>query len=84
MNSRQRKTLEKLFAVPVAATIAWAEVESLLISIGCTLVEGAGSRVSFVFKGHVESFHRLHPQKEAKRYQVRQARDFLRKIGITP
>ena len=60
------------------------EIESLLTGIGCTLVEGSGSRVSFDFNGHLESFHRPHPQKEAKRYQVRQIRDFLTKSGITP
>jgi hypothetical protein len=29
----------------------------------------------------VSSFHRPHPQKEAKRYQVREAREFLIKMG---
>ncbi|WP_244506644.1 hypothetical protein [Phyllobacterium sp. YR620] len=32
----------------------------------------------------MESFHRPHPTKEAKRYQVRAARAFLERIGIEP
>jgi len=40
--------------------------------------------VRFECKGLVASFHRPHPQKEAKQYQVRDARDFLTKLGITP
>lgn len=34
--------------------------------------------------GEVETFHRPHPTKEAKRYQIRAARAFLQKIGVTP
>jgi hypothetical protein len=30
------------------------------------------------------SFHRPHPAKEAKRYQVRDAREFLIKLGYQP
>lgn len=72
-----------MFSDPVSATIAWADIESLLKAVGCEIVEGDGSRVRFVFKGVVASFHRPHPQKEAKRYQVRDAREFLTKIGVT-
>jgi hypothetical protein len=38
----------------------------------------------FVCKGIVASFHRPHPDKEAKQYQVRDARAFLKRIGVTP
>ena len=34
--------------------------------------------------GEVETFHRPHPAKEAKRYQVRSARTFLERMGIKP
>ncbi|MDD9909136.1 MAG: type II toxin-antitoxin system HicA family toxin [Ahrensia sp.] len=43
-----------------------------------------GSRVRFVKDGEIETFHRPHPQKEAKRYQVRAARNFLERIGVDP
>ncbi|MDQ0319549.1 hypothetical protein QO002_001687 [Pararhizobium capsulatum DSM 1112] len=56
----------------------------MLVGVGCSILEGSGSRVRFVFGSDIESFHRPHPAKEAKRYQVRAARDFLIKIGIKP
>lgn len=84
MNSKQRKTLAAVFASPAFASIGWSDIEALLLAAGCTLVEGNGSRVRFVCKDVVASFHRPHPAKEAKRYQVRDAREFLIKIGVIP
>ena len=82
MNNRQRKTLAALFADPVSGTIEWAAVESLLVAVGAKVIEGSGSRVRFEKDGVIASFHRPHPAKEAKRYQVRDAREFLTKIGV--
>lgn len=84
MNSRQRKTLEAVFAKPTSKTLEWDAVESLLKAAGCAVVEGNGSRVRFAKEGHIAVFHRPHPAKEAKAYQVEQARDFLILIGVTP
>ena len=84
MNGRQRKTLDAIFADPVSGTIEWAAVENLLIAVGCSVIEGSGSCVRFVRAGIIASFHRPHPAKEAKRYQVRDARDYLTKLGIRP
>ena len=84
MNGKHRKTLWAVFAEPVRANIAWAEVEALLIAVGCRLIEGSGSRVRFERDGLIATFHRPHPAKEAKRYQVRDARDFLEKLGVRP
>jgi len=68
----------------VPANIEWAEIESLLIAAGCDVMEGSGSRVRFVCRNVVAAFHRPHPAKEAKRYQVRDTREFLLKIGVKP
>jgi hypothetical protein len=76
--------LALVFTDPVRANIRWDDVEGLLKAIGCIIVEGAGSAVSFEFEGVVVRFHRPHPGKEAKRYQVRDAREFLTKIGVRP
>jgi hypothetical protein len=84
VNSRHARTLARLFTEPVSGTIAWADIESLLFAAGCDVVVGSGSRVRFVQSGEFESFHRPHPAKEAKRYQVRAARAFLIRIGVTP
>jgi hypothetical protein len=84
MNSKHRKTLVAVFAEPVPGAIAWASIESLLAAVGCEVVEGSGSRVRFVKDGAVATFHGPHPAKEAKRYQVRDAREFLIRIGVQP
>lgn len=84
MNSRHRKTLEAVFRDPVSGSIAWNDIEVLLVACDCRIVEGNGSRIRFEKDGIVGYFHRPHPAKEAKRYQVRDARELLTKIGITP
>jgi hypothetical protein len=84
MNSKQEKTLAAIFANPVSGTIAWADIESLLKSCGAKVIEGKGSAVRFNCNGVIAYFHRPHPDKEAKRYQVKDARDFLEKIGEKP
>lgn len=84
MNSKHRKTLAAVFTDPVSGTIEWAAVESLLLAAEARLIEGRGSRVRFEKDGEVGAFHRPHPAKEAKRYQVRDARDFLERIGVRP
>lgn len=84
MNSKHQKTLAVVFTDPVSGTIEWASVESLLLAAGARLIEGSGSRVRFEKDGEVGTFHRPHPAKEAKRYQVRDARDFLERIGVRP
>ncbi|MDQ1902850.1 type II toxin-antitoxin system HicA family toxin [Paracoccus sp. WLY502] len=84
MNSKHRKTLATVFADPVSGTIEWAAIEGLLLAAGARLIEGRGSRVRFEKEGEVATFHRPHPAKEAKRYQVRDARDFLDRIGVKP
>ncbi|WP_310539692.1 type II toxin-antitoxin system HicA family toxin [Phenylobacterium sp.] len=84
MNSKQAKTLKAVFADPLSGTVEWAAIESLLLAVGCSVIEGAGSRVRFQRRGVIASFHRPHPAKEAKRYQVRDAREYLTKLGVKP
>ena len=84
MNSKQRKVVAAVFTDPVSTRIAWASIESVFIAAGCGVVEGDGSRMRFVKDGVVGTFHRPHPAREAKRYQVRDARDFLIRIGVKP
>jgi len=84
VNNAHRKTLASLFTDPVSPNIRWADIEALLCAVGCVVIEGSGSRVQFRHGSLIASFHRPHPAKEAKRYQVRDAREFLIKIGIEP
>jgi hypothetical protein len=84
MNNKHRKTLAMVFTDPVSGTLEWAAIEGLLLAAGARLIEGRGSRVRFEKDGEVTTFHRPHPAKEAKRYQVRDARAFLERIGVRP
>ncbi len=84
MNSENRRTLKAVFSTPVSATIRWKDIESLLVAAGAQVIEGRGSRVRFEKDSEIETFHRPHPIKEAKRYQVRAARNFLTRIGVSP
>jgi HicA toxin of bacterial toxin-antitoxin, len=83
MNNKHRKTLEILLADPINGNIDWARIESLLIALGCRVIEGPGSAVTFEFAGHRANFHRPHPAKEALRYRVKAVREFLDKTGAS-
>jgi hypothetical protein len=84
MNNKHRKTVEAVFANPVKGNIEWARIEALLVALGCTVIEGSGSSVTFEKNGKRAYFHRPHPQKEALRYRVTDARHFLESIGVKP
>ncbi len=84
MNRKHIAALKTVFADPVSATVNWSDIEALLKAVGCEVIEGSGSRVRFNKDGAVETFHRPHPAKEAKRYQVRAAREYLIRLGVRP
>ena len=84
MNNRHRKTLIAIFTNPVPKNLVWSSVEALFINIGCKIIEGDGSRVGFEFGRHRADFHRPHPGKEAKPYQIKAARDFLKLLEVKP
>lgn len=84
MNNRQRKTLAAVFAVPVPKALVWADIESLLDSLGAKKVNRDGSAVSFALNGARLDVRRPHPQKEAKPYVVRNTAQFLTLAGVKP
>lgn len=84
MNATHRKTLAAVYAEPVSASLEWRRIEALLVAVGCRVIEGNGSRVRFEKGGLVTTFHRPHPAKEAKPYQVRDARQYLENLGVRP
>jgi hypothetical protein len=84
MNSAHQKTLVALFNPSLSFTFEWRKIESLFIALGAKVIEGNGSRVRFELNGVIASFHRPHPQKEAKPYQVKDAREFLSRAGVQP
>ncbi len=84
MNSKQRRTLEEVWAEPLNASLEWGRSESLFRALGCRVIEGAGSSVTFEHEGRRATLHRPHPAKEALRYRVKATREFLIAIGLTP
>jgi len=84
MKSTHRKTLELIFGKHVLTRLKWQHVEVMFLALGAQAIEGRGSRVRFELNGDVATFHRPHPHKEAKPYQVRDARKFLEQAGVKP
>ncbi len=84
MNAKQRKVLAAIFFKPTLASIIFADIESLVKALGGTVLEREGSRASVQLMGEEWRCHRPHPGKEAKRYQVEQARDLLDRVGVRP
>ncbi len=84
MNSKHRKTLEAIYTDPVNGAMEWARIEALLRALGCKVIEGSGSSVTFEKDSIRAHFHRPHPDKEALRYRVRAVRDYLQTLGVKP
>ncbi len=84
MNNKHRQTLAAVFRQPICKALDFQDLENMLRAIGCEVIEGDGSRVGFKKDGLRLDMHRPHPGKEAKAYQVRAVRDFLKMLGVTP
>jgi hypothetical protein len=84
MNSTHRKTLLAVFSDPVNGALEWRRIEALLVAVGCKVIEGSGSSVTFEKDGLRAYFHRPHPSNEALRYRVRDVRQFLQLTGVKP
>lgn len=84
MNSKHRKTLNAIFSSPVPNSLEWTRIEALFVAANAKIIEGSGSRVRFELNGVIATFHRPHPEKEAKPYQVRDAKKFLEQAGVRP
>ncbi|RPJ04415.1 MAG: type II toxin-antitoxin system HicA family toxin [Deltaproteobacteria bacterium] len=84
MNKAHQRTLVAIFSHPVPTGLEWRRIEALFIALGAQIIEGSGSRVRYVLNDVIATFHRPHPAKEAKPYQVRDARIFLENAGVKP
>jgi hypothetical protein len=83
MNSRQRRTLARIFAEPVPADLRWGDIETLLRGLGADVSEGAGSRVRVALRGVRAVFHRPHLRPHVERSLVRAVRDLLVAAAVT-
>ncbi len=84
VSAKHRKTLAAIFARPTSASIVFADIEALIKALGGSVSEREGSRVRIELKGEHWRCHRPHPGKEAKRYQVEEARELLERAGVQP
>lgn len=82
MQNRHRKTLATIFRTPTSTALVFTEIEALVVHLGGVVEEREGSRVKLSLHGQTWRCHRPHPGKEAKRYQVEEAREFLRRAGV--
>jgi hypothetical protein len=84
VNTRHRRTLTAIFARPTSSAIVFADIEALVKALGGSVSEREGSRVRIELNGEQWRCHRPHPGKEARRYQVEEARELLERAGVQP
>lgn len=84
VNTRNRETLQAIFATPTPTNLRWIAIEGLFLALGAEVTEGAGSRVRVALNGVRQVFHRPHPHPTAGRATVRDVRDFLTRAGVQP
>ena len=82
MNTKNKKTLENIYKRPVPADIFWTDIESLFISLGAEIYEGAGSRIRVKLNNTRAVFHRPHPEKITDKGAVNSVRRFLENAGV--
>lgn len=82
LNSKQSKTLEKIFEDPVKSDIVWTDIESLFKGAGGKITEGRGSRVRVVLNGAKAVFHRPHPERVTDKGAIKSVRKFLEEAGV--
>jgi hypothetical protein len=80
VNAKHRRTLVAIFAKPTSASIVFADIEALFRALGGSVSEREGSRVRIDLNGEQWRCHRPHPGKEARRYQVEEARELLERL----
>jgi len=84
VNSKHKKMLPAIFARPTPPSIVFSDIESLIKALGGSVRACEGSRIKLVLEGHEWCCHRPHQGKEAKRYQVEEARELLERAGVKP
>jgi len=84
VRTKHRKTLQAIFARPTSPAVVFSDIEALVVALGGSVTEREGSRVKITLQSEQWYCHRPHPGKEAKRYQVEEARELLERVGVKP
>ena len=82
MKAKHRRVFDAIFSMPARGGIVFSDIEALIISLGGEAREGEGSRVVFEIRGSRKYLHRPHPGKEAKKYQIEEIREWLKKLEV--
>ena len=82
MNTKNLKTLKKVFEDPVRSDLDWTDIESLLNALGAEISEGSGSRVRIALNGIRAVFHRPHPERVTDKGALKSMRRFLTEAGV--
>jgi hypothetical protein len=83
--SKKLKLLERLFRIPAPADFAWEELVTLMSHhhFKAHPPLGGGSHYTFQHKdGFTFTMSKTHPSGILKAYQVRNAKDALRSVGV--
>ena len=78
--SKAEKLIARLLARPKNFT--YSELKTLLLSLGYSEVQGAGSRVCFASESHKIKLHKPHPGNILKAYQLDLVIEELTKKGL--
>ena len=84
LSRKHQKTLAETFARPTPTGIKWARIEALIVALGGTVDQRAGSRVALALNGVDAVFHSPHPSPDASRPAVRAVAEFLTHAGVAP
>ncbi len=82
IKAKHRRVCEAIFSMPARGGIVFSDIEALIVALGGEVREGEGSRIVFEIKGSRKYLHRPHPGKEAKKYQIEEIREWLRKLEV--
>lgn len=81
--SKQKKLLDKLFASPSPKDFRWGKFITLMTNLGFKNTCDGGSHYMFEHtSGFRFSMAKTHPSGILKSYQVDDAKDALRRIGV--
>jgi hypothetical protein len=84
MKTKHRKILEAIFAKPTQGRYRVQRHRGAGYNAWRQIFEREGSRVRIELKGEQWRCHRPHPGKEARKYQVEEARELFERLGIHP
>ncbi len=83
MNSKNKKTLEKIFSGKSGVNLNWKDVENLFQALNAETSEGKGSRVRIYLNGVRAVFHRPHPSPKLHKGHINSIKKFLKNAQIT-